>query len=528
MARRSVKIWMVRHYWEGGENARWKSAAEAPAEIVRAIKDEFPILMASQPEATTIGAYRVILRYEAESDRFNRPATAFHAAVFLNAESSVVEEAVRLHARSMPRDSLEATIQVEAPALSLPDGEGAEGSKAKGDGLAKFIPKLRPAALVWGVAGIAALASIALLAGNFRWADRPAQGGAGAGLCAQIQEAALRTSQSNCALEAALRACATPGAELPDRDWRQLTNQNAGIGYCAAYASLPERDQEAFLARDLSVTAPERRVAEQWGRALGLSSSARAEIRLEVNPIERPLPQPIPPARLEAWVRQLSAMLGVNGEARLAKTWNDALQGARELERHRLVGERADAAEATIIAYISDYCAVVEALVSRRDATRDIHFNDALLNGVVERQGGHETLSARHDACRQALDRPGEQASISALTGARSSHDGILNMVRVVDLCALIDLNALHTRGVSPAIANCRDAARVLGVAWRETGPSAPSMDGPDREAPPLVQGRARPAPTQGGAVKGRVAPSQPDGGAPQNAPDQTDDQRGR
>lgn len=491
-----LDVGVVRHFWEGGENAVWRASAKLPAELVRKIKADYPLLMVNRPSSRRYDLYEAVFDYRDEQDKFGRPAPAFVAALYLHGDDATRETAVRdfafpLAAASALDLSFEHALPAggEAPRRPAPQTQQVTPAQTapKRQGFPMRTSVVALSVIALGVAGVFAFLQIRGATEAEQGVDStpqivvdsgsslsPIAGAAGnlGEACRQVAELA-DSGPANCATQFAHRYCAAPNASAAG--WREA--RAIGLGYCGAYARLGDTsDFQHALANDLEAASEnlsriDRQTLRQDLLQIPDTPGSGGPLPLTQGGDERPTPaaqNQTPESRTPLERILEHANLGRRAEeaqqlAQLLQTWNAAV-GNDDLGRHRI--EANANAPAQVRAYISDYCATTRALANLTREYDKIGFSDPLLTsvqaGIDQARGG----APRVENCNGAIEPT--LAEISRVTGVRNHGAAVVALVSVVDFCSLAPWSTLSERGVSELVRSCEDAALTLGVTWPE------------------------------------------------------------
>ncbi|WP_291201501.1 hypothetical protein [Hyphomonas sp.] len=495
MARSVIRldVGIIRHFWEGGENAVWRSSGRLPPEIVRQVKDDYPLLMISRPVQRRYGEYEAAFDYQDELDKFGRPAPAFTAAVYQHGDDPTRLAAVSDFAFPVsPETPLDLSFEhasVSAPKVSRPRTLAVKEQQRSEEVRVKRFPK------VWFAVGVFALAAVcgagALVYTKFgaendssplgRVSSKSGVDGSGLGhgepevekglndLCIQLRAPDNASPVANCAMQYAFSYCHEPAPSK--RGWENV--QQVTTGYCGAYARLQEQEFLGALSGDLY----EADFLSTWSKQALHDDLFRLPDTVPLVPVrtlteggnERRLPnvhrtreEPPPPA---GPLPDLGRLLGRKDDAglenrRLIELWNDALGGDR-LGRHRMMLGQ-DAAS-VFRAYASDYCSVRAPLDARKREFERTGFEDPLLQAVSQaiatKAGENATVACAGDSAKVPAD-------IARIMGIEDERTAIRALVEVVDFCPLVSWESLGEQGVSRLVRSCEDAAETLGVPW--------------------------------------------------------------
>lgn len=495
MARTVVRldVGIVRHFWEGGENAVWRSSTRLPPEIIRQIKDDYPLLMINRPVKRRYGDYEAAFDYQDEQDKFGRPAPAFAAAVYRYGDdptrlAAVTDFVFPVSSETQLDLSFEHAFAA-APKVPRPKALAVQVNQRSEQVRKKRFPP------VWIAGGVLAVA-VACGAGVFAYnkfgpGARPPHPGsvnagtgvAGPGLgpqqaeaqkgltdsCVQLQAPHGARPTANCAMQYAFYYCSAPAPSR--RGWERA--KQVTTGYCGRYARLQEQDFLTALSGDLD----EASFLSTWSKQALHDDLFQLPDTLSVVP-EQPISEGgdarrlpgIGPTQKEPSTRavgfpDLGRFLGRQDDAvpedrRFIGLWNEALSDNR-LARHRMMPDHEPSG--FLRAYAMDYCALRAAVNATEREYKETGFEDPLLQAVshaIAAKAGENQPAA---CAGETVLAPEDVSRIMAIEDERAA---IRAMVEVVDFCSLVSWDSLGEQGVSRLVRSCEDAAVTLGVTW--------------------------------------------------------------
>lgn len=487
-----LHVGLVSHYWDRGENAVWRSSSRLPPDLVRKIKDDYPLLMVGRPSSRRYGDFEVAFEYGEELDKFGRPAPSFYAAVYPYGDDATRLDAVR---------DFVFPASAETPTDIRFEHAAPAGGKVVIRRSRTTANSGRTAPPVKGRAGIsvkliaagtilicAALAAAYLISQYSIPKDTPVadeiqaveQSGAAiervmsdvaapSNFCEQLESAPSARTPANCARQRAKIYCAAPESFRTGSSAAAL----GALGYCGAYARLEDNARDQALIADIDASDDLPTWSRQFLREdlleLPSTTSRRGEAQISTGGYERPIP------KAKKRIKNVEKPDGLAGmglknrqdratqaEKRVLNDWNAAIE-LSGFERHRIIKD--DEVVSSVNAYIDTYCQTSRALKSLEQDYARYSFSDPLLAGVKEKlQSNPIELSLQLELCRA----DGKSSSFQGAELAAWIHDQqvVSNLVAVVDFCTLVDFDRLSDRRVTPLVRSCEDAAMVLGVSW--------------------------------------------------------------
>lgn len=496
---REVRIGLIRHYWQDGENAAWHSDPSLPDEVVNSIKKDYALLIASRPARRTYGRWTVLLRYEDENDRFGRSAAAITAAALPHPDDPALEAEVQTQLGECPRSTLSIV------ARNLPPRQAAQKSPREHtyDGPRPLLESVSPAlqrrkrgaiiaiaiaaVLIAGTAltvsymlmsaqpaGIASPQTAGTAAdGSIMTPGTAAPEGDVAQFCREEWPNVLRAMKqggveaASCIAIDAARVC-QPDAQTHTPSFAQRVEE-FDVGYCALFRDMPADRRASSALNELAALADGQGLARlsavKWASALlGLQAEA------SMSPSDA-APWPQGEHRRVAVTQRGGgldplAFIQQGKRQQFLSMWNESLP-AGLAEVHELPANAEPIA--TGRSYLEKYCRTVESLARAKDRALKSGVTDPLLESVLERTSKEEIdPTSMSEACARGdngnADLP---ARMRAITDSRSDREAVTRLVTVVDFCSLVpELTTLRRHRVSPAVQSCKDVARVLGLAW--------------------------------------------------------------
>lgn len=496
---RDVRIGLIRHYWQDGENAAWHSDPSLPDEVVSSIKKDYALLSASRPARRTYGRWTLLLRYEDENDRFGRSAVAITAAALPYSDDRALEAEVQTQLGECPRSTLHIVARNLPPRHVADDPlrehtyDGprplwesvtpAPQRRKRGVVIAATIAAVLITATAVTVsyilmnaqpAGIASPQTVGATAdGSVMTPGTAAPEGDVAQFCREEWPDVIRAMKqggveaASCVAIDAARVC-QPNAQTHTPPFAQRV-EDFDVGYCALFRDLPADRRASSALNELAALADGQGLARlsavKWASALlGLQAEASMSPS-DVAPWPKDEHRRVAVAQRGGGLDPL-AFMQEGRRQQFLSMWNESLP-AGLAEVHELPGN-ADPI-ATGSSYVEKYCRTVESLARAKDRALKSGVANPLLEAVLERTSKEEIdPTSMSEACARGGNENADlPARMRAITDSRSDREAVTRLVTVVDFCSLVpELTTLRRHRVSPAVQSCKDVARVLGLAW--------------------------------------------------------------